>query len=317
MRNTRQRRRMRMGASLLSAGTVLAAIAAPASAAIDTTCDKNSYDCVTVEGYGPYTDTWADKYYIGGKHNCTRYAAYVMAKRGLEDPGHSWGNAVEWWENAPGEKNNEPAVGAIAYFDAEWTTTYFGAESNLGHVGIVDKVNDDGSVEVSWDSWAPPKTAVQVYSGDQLPTGYIHIRDEEGDKAGDDEGEAGEGQVGGGETDGSDTADSGDTSDSAGGGDNQGGDTGGEGTDDQGGTPGDGIKVDVGDITNSSGNTFNSSENSIGGGDLLSSSSDKEGDSTMKPGAILAFAGALIAVLVGLLGAMPGFSAILGALAHR
>lgn len=80
---------------------------------------------------------------------CTSYVAWRMNRDAVDDnsftnlmdDGH-WGNGAYWNENAEKlkwEVNNTPAVGAIAQWDA-WT---------YGHVAYVEKVNSDGTVNVS------------------------------------------------------------------------------------------------------------------------------------------------------------------------
>ncbi|SNV63819.1 N-acetylmuramoyl-L-alanine amidase [Corynebacterium cystitidis DSM 20524] len=159
--------------TLVASLAVLAGLSAPqANAAVHNLCKEvGSYGCLAFSGYRPYTNTWADTRYYGGVHNCTRYVAYRLAKGGVPDQG-TWGNAYEWWHRAPGAKNNTPAVGAIAYWSSDWTSRHWG--HSYGHVGVVEKVNADGSIEVTWDSYGDNINVRQVVSGNHLPTGYIH-----------------------------------------------------------------------------------------------------------------------------------------------
>ena len=94
---------------LMAAGLALA-LAGPLlpvqkAEAIDTSvCAKTStFDCLARFGYGANdTGTWAESYYRGntadaGYHNCTRFAAFYMAKYlGYGDPGSSYGAAWNW-----------------------------------------------------------------------------------------------------------------------------------------------------------------------------------------------------------------------------
>lgn len=146
-----------------------------AHAAAQNLCyGKNNYNCLAFSGYGPRTGTWADVRYPGSPngHNCTRYAAYRLAKGGVPDQG-TWGNAWEWAHRAPNAKNHTPKVGAIAYWSKEWTAANWG--HSYGHVGVVEAVHRDGSVEVTWDSYGDGLAVRQRVSGHHLPTLYLHI----------------------------------------------------------------------------------------------------------------------------------------------
>lgn len=146
-------------------------VPATAHAAKQVLCSQGGYDCLTFSGYSASAGGWANRRYgsAGGltltdNHNCTRYVAYRLEAGGVGDQ-PAWGNAEDWWQNAPGAKNNTPSVGAVAYW-------------SYGHVGVVEAVHGDGSVEVTWDSaYGPVGTAREILSGANLPYGYIHIDD--------------------------------------------------------------------------------------------------------------------------------------------
>ncbi len=156
--------------TLLVAVCGIVATAPPAESAQIAHCSRADYGCVEGSGYGAYTSTWADTYYFGGEHNCTRYVAYRLARNGMPDPGTSWGNAGDWWTRAPGEKNLTPAIGAIAY----WAPGKKPAGS-YGHVAWVEAYQPDGSVTVTEDN-AGWNSRHVTYSGVDGPSGYIHIR---------------------------------------------------------------------------------------------------------------------------------------------
>jgi len=106
------------------------------TASAATACKSSGYAC-TLDGYNATTmnDSWAAKYYgsdtkdgIGTPpHNCTLFAAWMLAHNGLPDPGHPWGYADQWGLTLASETNQTPAVGAIAWYDGP----------GMGHVAYV------------------------------------------------------------------------------------------------------------------------------------------------------------------------------------
>lgn len=171
---------MKTSLKVLIVGVLLALVGVStpvAGATVTNLCrGQNTYNCLAFSGYSANTGTWADVRYPGApnNHNCTRYVAYRLAKGGVPDQG-TWGNAGEWINRAPGAKNNSPSVGAIAYWSPSWTASHWG--HSLGHVGVVEAVNGDGSVEVTWDSYGDGFAVRQRVSGGDLPTSYIHADD--------------------------------------------------------------------------------------------------------------------------------------------
>jgi len=168
---------LRLGPVAIFVLTVLVTQGNVASAS--TGCKSSGYAC-TIDGYNATTmnDSWAARYYgsdtkdgIGTPpHNCTLFAAWMLAHNGLPDPGQSWGYADQWGFTLAPATNQTPAVGAIAWYDGP----------GMGHVAYVARVNwanrtvflvsDDyagGSAGYTSNEWAP-FTA---------PTGYIHLRD--------------------------------------------------------------------------------------------------------------------------------------------
>jgi len=73
------------------------------TASAATACKSSGYAC-TLDGYNATTmnDSWAAKYYgsdtkdgIGTPpHNCTLFAAWMLAHNGLPDPGHPWATPI-------------------------------------------------------------------------------------------------------------------------------------------------------------------------------------------------------------------------------
>jgi surface antigen len=148
-------------------------------ASASTGCKSAGYAC-TIDGYNATTmnNSWAAHYYgqdtKGGigtpPHNCTMFAAWMLAHNGLPDPGHSWGYANQWGFTLASDTNHTPAVGAIAWYDGP----------GMGHVAYVARVNwsnhtvflvsdnyAGGSAGYTSSTWAPFTQA----------TGYIHVRD--------------------------------------------------------------------------------------------------------------------------------------------
>ena len=173
----RANRRFSLRAFATTLTTLLALGLTPpsANAEILTLCLSKDYTC-TAPGYSDTNGDWSDKYYAAGHHNSTRYVAWRLAQTGMEDPGVKWGRAAyEWWENAPGVKDTKPEVGAIAYFNEDWTKRHWG--NPYGHIGIVERVYSNGAVDVTSDFYQPPLSMRHVFSHEDLPTGYIHLRD--------------------------------------------------------------------------------------------------------------------------------------------
>ena len=186
-KNSRHRTARRVLAA--AAGIMLVAQQAQvATAEPRTLCQvKGSYSCLTFSGYGERTGTWADTRYPGnnGNHSCSRYVAYRLAKGGMRDQA-SWGDASQWIHRAPGHKDKTPTVGAVAYWNQQWTATYWG--HNEGHVGVVEKVNTDGSIEVTWDSQREGMVVRKIITrGPDMPTDFIHIDDGSIRRSGGDE----------------------------------------------------------------------------------------------------------------------------------
>ena len=156
-------------------------VATPVSAHANSyyACKSAAYSCV-LDGYNATTmnDNWAAQYYgadtKGGigtpPHNCTLYAAWMLAHNGLPDPGHPWGYADQWGLTLASETNQTPAVGAIAWYDGP----------GMGHVAYVARVNwSNHTVFLVSDNYAG---GTQGYTSNEWapfsePTGYIHVRD--------------------------------------------------------------------------------------------------------------------------------------------
>jgi len=148
-------------------------------ASASTGCKSSLYAC-TIDGYNATTmnDSWAARYYgsdtkdgIGTPpHNCTLFAAWMLAHNGLPDPGHAWGYADQWGLTLAPDTNQTPAVGAIAWYDGP----------GMGHVAYVARVNwSNHRVFLVSDNYAG---GIAGYTSSEWapftePTGYIHLRD--------------------------------------------------------------------------------------------------------------------------------------------
>lgn len=87
--------------------------------------------------------------------NCTTYAFgrfWEVNGRILEGLGH--GNGGEWWGTTDTTKlsvGNLPKLGAIAC----WGTTEQSPTDKVGHVAVVEQINNDGSIVISESGWVP------------------------------------------------------------------------------------------------------------------------------------------------------------------
>ncbi len=171
--------RLTVVATQLIATILWATVALGDYASAATPCKSSLYLC-TIDGYGSTTisNSWAARYYgattKGGigtpPHNCTLFAAWMLARNGLPDPGRSWGYADQWGQTLAAETNATPAVGAIAWY----------AAGAMGHVGYVAHVNwtnhtvfivsdnyGGGVAGYTSSAWVPVASV----------SGFIHLRD--------------------------------------------------------------------------------------------------------------------------------------------
>jgi surface antigen len=168
---------LRLGQCAAFASLLFVAHAGTATAA--TGCKSVGYAC-TIDGYNAttMTDNWAARYYgsdtkggIGNPaHNCTLFAAWMLAHNGLPNPGHSWGYGDQWGFVLAANTNKTPAVGAIAWY----------AGGAMGHVAYVAQVNwSNHTVFLVSDNYAPNSAGYtsNEWAPFAAPTGYIHLRD--------------------------------------------------------------------------------------------------------------------------------------------
>lgn len=168
---------VRLGLALTFALTVFVTQGSAASASAG--CKSRGYAC-TIDGYNAatMTNSWAAKYYgsdtKGGigtpPHNCTLFAAWMLALNGLPDPGRAWGYANQWGVTLATDTNRTPAVGSIAWYDGP----------GMGHVAYVARVNWlNHTVFLVSDNYAVNSAGYtsNTWAPFTQPTGYIHLRD--------------------------------------------------------------------------------------------------------------------------------------------
>jgi surface antigen len=148
-------------------------------AGASTGCKSTGYTC-TIDGYNSTSmnNSWAARYYgsdtKGGigtpPHNCTLFAAWMLAHNGLADPGEAWGYADQWGVTLAPDTNQTPAVGSIAWYDGP----------GMGHVAYVAHVNwANRTVFLVSDNYASNSAGYtsSTWAPFTQPTGYIHLRD--------------------------------------------------------------------------------------------------------------------------------------------
>jgi surface antigen len=134
------------------------------------------YRCTTA-GYNGQGDGWWGARYAGaassnqyGRHNCTLYAAYRVAKNGMPDPG--WNDNANAWDTrayAAGTRVDQlAAVGAVAQWNG----------GQAGHVAYVERVSDT-AIEVTDDNFGLNTTDRWriARSSPAWPDNFIHFRD--------------------------------------------------------------------------------------------------------------------------------------------
>ena len=147
--------------------------------AVTSGCKSSGYAC-TIDGYNATTMnlSWAAKYYgsdtKGGigtpPHNCTLFAAWMLAHNGLPDPGRAWGYADQWGVTLASDTNHTPAIGSIAWYDGP----------GMGHVAYVARVNwSNHTVFLVSDNYAANSAGYtsSAWVPFTVPTGYIHLHD--------------------------------------------------------------------------------------------------------------------------------------------
>ncbi|MBW3537988.1 CHAP domain-containing protein [Candidatus Parcubacteria bacterium] len=83
------------------------------------------------------------------QRQCTSYAAWWRRSRAKTPYPYGWGHAYQWDDGR--SSSPVPVYGAVAVWNA-----YTGGAEWAGHVAIVEKVNGDGTIDVSEYNWATP-----------------------------------------------------------------------------------------------------------------------------------------------------------------
>ncbi len=107
-------------------------------------------------------------------HNCTNYVAYRMVKAGMPNvrPWSGSGNATNWGVEMRNKTDQQPRVGAVAW----WRANVPGAGS-AGHVAYVERVISPTEIVISEDSWGGDFHWRKLVKGTGWPSGFIHFVD--------------------------------------------------------------------------------------------------------------------------------------------
>ncbi|WP_169834697.1 CHAP domain-containing protein [Nocardioides dokdonensis] len=112
-----------------------------------------------------------------GGHNCTNYVAYRLVQNGMpnERPWSGSGNATNWGEAMSHLVDDQPVVGAVAW----WRAGTPGGGS-VGHLAYIEEVVSRDEIIVSEDSWGGDFHWRRLTNtGSGWPTGFIHFNDKQ------------------------------------------------------------------------------------------------------------------------------------------
>jgi surface antigen len=125
-------------------------------------------------GYAANNDKMYWRMYSG--HNCTNYVAYRMVRAGMPNvrPWTGGGNATHWGHEMSEITDQQPRVGAVAW----WKANVPGAGS-AGHVAYVEKVISPTEIVISEDSWGGDFHWRKLSKGPGWPSGFIHFVDKQ------------------------------------------------------------------------------------------------------------------------------------------
>ncbi|MGQ0631650.1 MAG: CHAP domain-containing protein [Sporichthyaceae bacterium] len=159
-------------------GTVPLASSASAAPPYEVVCKRTDFGCTT-GGYGAQDLGWPDREYgqeyeRGLVHNCTRYAAFQLSRRGLADPGRTFGHAHQWDDTVrsvygASAVNSSPLVGAIAQWDS------FPNDGGFGHVAYVEEVGTD-FIKVTDDAYGGGTSTRIIPRGSMWPHNFIQLK---------------------------------------------------------------------------------------------------------------------------------------------
>jgi surface antigen len=134
-----------------------------------TACKNAGYPSA---GYAANNHKMYWRMYSG--HNCTNYVAYRMVKAGMPNvrPWSGSGNATNWGVQMSNITDQQPRVGAVAW----WRANVPGAGS-AGHVAYVERVISPTEIVISEDSWGGEFHWRKLVKGTGWPSGFIHFVD--------------------------------------------------------------------------------------------------------------------------------------------
>jgi len=178
VRVRRARRHAGAIALLLASLLVPALLAAPAAHARLVTLCTGYAGCANAgysdHGYGAASGTMYWRQYAG--HNCTNYVAYrLITTNGMSatKPWSGTGNANTWGHYNAAITDDVPAVGSVAWWDAN-----AGLGGSSGHVSYVEQVISPTEIIVSDDSASGDFHWRRITrDGTGWPTGFIHFKD--------------------------------------------------------------------------------------------------------------------------------------------
>lgn len=161
---------------LMSAAVVLVATAPAATASSSTLC--TGYVQCEQKGMssGGYSKKSSTSYWrMAAGHNCTNYVAYRFVNRGMSNarPWNGDGMAYNWGRLNKGKTNSTPAVGSVAWWDANVSPALA-----AGHVAYVEKVISKDEIIVSEDNYGGNFHWKRIKrTGGGWPSGFIHFKD--------------------------------------------------------------------------------------------------------------------------------------------
>jgi hypothetical protein len=175
-------RRSAVATGIGAALVALALMSAPAAASpqvpsrgegMQVLCSSSGYAC-TGGGYHGQS-RWGSLYGRTG-HNCTSYVSFRLAELGVAQPWRPMGDAGKWDDRGSGRvrMDEHPAIGAVA----QWEGGSRLSPGGSGHVGYVESVDLDGTIEVTDDSYGGGTRRYRISPGSAYwPDRFLHIHD--------------------------------------------------------------------------------------------------------------------------------------------
>jgi hypothetical protein len=167
-----------MGAVVVALALMTAPVAASPQApsrgeGMQVLCSSSGYAC-TGGGYHGQS-RWGSLYGRAG-HNCTSYVSFRLAELGVAQPWRPMGNAGQWDDRGSGHVriDEHPAMGAVALWEGGSRLSPGGS----GHVGYVESVDPDGTIEVTDDAYGGGTRRYRISPGSAYwPNRFLHIHD--------------------------------------------------------------------------------------------------------------------------------------------